>query len=129
MADVRHAKVKSSTTHPNARPTFRCLPDRVSGIPMALDSRPLAAERPIARLHDHENPNFLPIAQAQHHERGSYHLLSSSKRTWSRFSPITRNRIRAVLRHAAPTRDIPTRCQRQPISHSHPVSTTIHTGA
>src|SRR5437867_7833348 len=61
MADARHAKLKSRTTHPNARPTFRCLPDRVRGIPMALDSRPLAAESPDARLHDHENPNFLPI--------------------------------------------------------------------
>ena len=61
MADVTNARKKSITAHPNALPIFRCLPERVSGIPIALDNLPLAAERPLARLHDHENPNFLPI--------------------------------------------------------------------
>jgi hypothetical protein len=44
---------------PAIRPTFRCLPERVSGIPRLLDIFPFAEEMPKARLHDQENPNFV----------------------------------------------------------------------
>ena len=47
---------------PMARPTFLCRPDMVSGTPVALESLPFAAEIPSARLHENENPNFLPIS-------------------------------------------------------------------
>ena len=45
-----------------ARPTFRCMPDRVVGIPIRRASLPRAADNPIARFHENEKPYFLPIA-------------------------------------------------------------------
>lgn len=71
---VRHTRTPSPTTRdpprnrimgiqqPAERPTLRCLPDRVSGIPIARDSLPFAAEMPTARFHEKENPYFLPIS-------------------------------------------------------------------
>ena len=50
-----------TTQHPIARPTFRCLPERVSGIPVAREIFPFAAEMPSARFHENENPYFLPM--------------------------------------------------------------------
>jgi hypothetical protein len=35
---------------------FRWRPERVSGMPIARESRPLAAERPIARFHEKLKP-------------------------------------------------------------------------
>ena len=46
---------------PNSRPSFRSLPERVSGMPIARDMRPLAAERPEARFQENEKPNFFPM--------------------------------------------------------------------
>jgi len=44
---------------PSARPTLRCRPERVSGIPICLERRDFAAEMPSARFHEKENPYFL----------------------------------------------------------------------
>jgi len=38
---------------------LRCRPDFVSGIPIKRDNFPLAEDRPSARFHENENPNFL----------------------------------------------------------------------
>jgi hypothetical protein len=56
------AKARESTigtAHPIRRPSLRCLPDLVRGMPIILETLPLRAERPVARRHDHEKPNFL----------------------------------------------------------------------
>ena len=45
----------------NTRPTLRCRPDRVSGIPIILEILPFAEDTPNARLQENEKPNFLPI--------------------------------------------------------------------
>jgi hypothetical protein len=47
--------------HPTIRPIFCCLPDRVSGMPIFRESFPFADERPVARFHENEKPNFLAI--------------------------------------------------------------------
>lgn len=52
---------KSGTQHPKARPIARCRPDRVRGMPIFRDKRPLAAEMPSARLHENEKPCFLRL--------------------------------------------------------------------
>jgi len=53
--------IATGIQQPIMRPIFRCLPDRVSGIPSCLDNRPFAAESPIARFHYHERPNFFGL--------------------------------------------------------------------
>ena len=53
----RHA---NGMQHPIILPSFRCRPERVNGIPSCRESFPLAEDRPIARFHDHAEPNFLP---------------------------------------------------------------------
>jgi hypothetical protein len=58
-AQFRQARI---TQQPIARPTFRCLPERVSGIPMAREIFPFAEEMPSARFQENENPYFFPIA-------------------------------------------------------------------
>lgn len=47
--------------HPIALPTFRCLPPRVRGIPVALEILLFAAEIPDALFQENENPYFLPM--------------------------------------------------------------------
>ena len=47
--------------HPTALPIFLCLPCCVRGIPVFREVLPLALEIPIARFHEKEIPNFLPI--------------------------------------------------------------------
>lgn len=50
---------------PSDLPTFRCRPDRVSGIPVFLEIFCFIADNPLALFQDHEKPNFLlrrPIA-------------------------------------------------------------------
>ncbi len=47
--------------HPIALPTFRCLPPRVRGIPVAFEILLFAAEIPNARFQENENPYFLPM--------------------------------------------------------------------
>ena len=42
------------------RPILRCRPERVSGTPSFRESRPLAAESPVARFQENEKPSFLP---------------------------------------------------------------------
>lgn len=59
ISDAANAPI--TIKHPIALPTLRCLPERVRGTPIALDNLPLAAESPIARFHENENPYFLPI--------------------------------------------------------------------
>ena len=54
-------KTATGKVHPMARPMARCRPERVSGIPILLESRALAADIPKARFHEKENPNFLPM--------------------------------------------------------------------
>ncbi len=44
------------------RPALRSRPDFVSGIPISREIFPFSPDRPLARFHDHEKPNFLPIA-------------------------------------------------------------------
>jgi hypothetical protein len=46
------------TTHPIARPNFRCRPDRVNGMPILREIRPLAADTPSARFHEKDNPGI-----------------------------------------------------------------------
>jgi len=48
--------------HPSAAPNFRCLPYLVRGMPSALDRRPLAADRPTARLHENDRPGMPKLA-------------------------------------------------------------------
>lgn len=55
---------------PSDLPTFRCRPDRVSGIPVFLENFCFIADNPLARFQDHENPNLLfrrPIAISLQH--------------------------------------------------------------
>jgi len=52
------------TQHPAARPTLRCRPDLVSGIPVFRDIFPFIPEMPVARFHENENPCFLPMISA-----------------------------------------------------------------
>jgi hypothetical protein len=52
------------TQQPAALPTFRWRPDLVSGMPVARDIRPFAAEIPRARFAENEKPNFLPIVSS-----------------------------------------------------------------
>jgi hypothetical protein len=49
-----------STQHPIAAPVFRCLPDRVSGIPSCRDSLPFAADNPTALFHE-KGPGIPPL--------------------------------------------------------------------
>jgi hypothetical protein len=44
--------------HPAAAPNFRCLPERVSGTPICLDSLPFAADKPTARFHEKDMPGI-----------------------------------------------------------------------
>ena len=46
---------------PMALPIFLCLPERVSGIPMAREILPFAEDIPSARFHENEKPYFLPM--------------------------------------------------------------------
>ena len=50
--------MSKGTQHPAIRPNLRCLPERVRGIPIALDILPLADDNPKARRQDQEKPNF-----------------------------------------------------------------------
>lgn len=42
--------------HPIIRPILRCRPERDSGIPVLRETRPFAAEIPLARFHENEKP-------------------------------------------------------------------------
>ena len=44
--------------HPRAAPTFLCLPDLVSGIPIWRESLVFAPDSPTARLHENESPGI-----------------------------------------------------------------------
>tara|TARA_R110001592_G_scaffold67304_1_gene206335 strand:- start:226 stop:540 length:315 start_codon:yes stop_codon:yes gene_type:complete len=55
------SNIANGTQHPMALPTFRCLPERVKGIPIFLLNLPFAAEIPSARFQLKLTPNFLPI--------------------------------------------------------------------
>ena len=48
--------------HPIAAPIFRCLPFRVSGIPICRESRPFAADSPIARFQENDSPG-IPVVR------------------------------------------------------------------
>ena len=65
--ELRHVKRPSRAMLPkttqqlNARPILRWRPDRVRGTPICREIFPLSADRPEARLHENDIPNFLPI--------------------------------------------------------------------
>ena len=61
MAADEPMNTTRGTQQPNARPAFRCRPERVRGIPICLDILPFIAETPMARFHENEKPYFLPI--------------------------------------------------------------------
>jgi hypothetical protein len=53
------SEIRMATAHPMRRPSLRCLPDLVRGMPVIREILPLRADSPVARRHDHEKPNFL----------------------------------------------------------------------
>jgi hypothetical protein len=60
VAPSRPRNKTIQTKQPRAAPTFRCLPERVSGIPILRESRAFAAEMPINLLQ--ENPPLFILA-------------------------------------------------------------------
>lgn len=64
-AERRAANTSNVTQHPEARPIFWRRPDRVSGTPIFLESRPFADESPDARFHENDVPNFRPIVSPE----------------------------------------------------------------
>ena len=52
------ARTNNASVQPIIRPILRCLPDRVSGMPIFRERRPLAADSPVARLHENETPGI-----------------------------------------------------------------------
>lgn len=44
--------------HPAAFPNLRCRPVRVNGMPICLDNFPFAADMPLARFHENDNPGI-----------------------------------------------------------------------
>ena len=75
--------------HPIPLPIFLWRPERVSGIPSWRESRPLAADRPMARFHENEKPYFLPIAILSPFDFLSYSF--SSHPTTIPFSTVIRS--------------------------------------
>ncbi len=66
IAAVLPIKIAAGTQHPNALPTLRWRPERVNGIPIALDTPDLSFVKPIALFHENESPgilNFLAICE------------------------------------------------------------------
>jgi hypothetical protein len=49
---------------PNARPTLRCRPERVNGMPSCRDSRALAPDIPNARFQENETPGIRTLLRA-----------------------------------------------------------------
>jgi len=56
MAVRPPTKSTKNTQQPSIRPSFRCRPERVRGMPVRRDSRALAAEIPTARFHENDKP-------------------------------------------------------------------------
>jgi hypothetical protein len=54
-------RMNAAKQQPTALPAARCLPERVNGILVFLDIRPLRPLNPDARREEKEKPNFLPI--------------------------------------------------------------------
>ena len=48
----------AGTQHPMAFPILRCRPERVSGMPIWRDNFDFAAEMPVARFHENDNPGI-----------------------------------------------------------------------
>lgn len=48
----------AGTQQPIARPTARCLPDLVSGMPISRDSFAFAEEMPVALFQENETPGM-----------------------------------------------------------------------
>lgn len=61
-AEARPRQAASITAQPVNRPIFRCRPERVSGIPVALEMRPFIADMPVARFQESERPCFLRMS-------------------------------------------------------------------
>jgi hypothetical protein len=60
-----------TTQQPSIRPSLRCRPERVSGIPICLESLDLAAEMPSARFQEKENPYFFTFRVDTHNPHSS----------------------------------------------------------
>ena len=56
MAVRPPTKSTKNTQQPSIRPSFRCRPERVRGMPVRRDSRALAAEIPRARFQENDKP-------------------------------------------------------------------------
>ena len=55
---VPSRKKAAGIQQPRALPTLRCLPDRVSGIPIEREIFDLNAEMPTARFHENDRPGI-----------------------------------------------------------------------
>ena len=58
---VPSRKKAAGIQQPRALPTLRCLPDRVSGIPIEREIFDLNAEMPTARFHENDRPGILNL--------------------------------------------------------------------
>lgn len=58
LARIGNSRIGNTQPQPIMRPSLRCWPDRVVGIPVALAIRCFAEETPRARFHENENPYF-----------------------------------------------------------------------
>jgi len=59
--DAPAAMAAIDIQQPTALPIFLCLPDRVKGMPILREIRPLAADKPDALFQENEKPCFFPI--------------------------------------------------------------------
>lgn len=73
-----------ATQHPAILPIFRCLPERLSGIPVARENFCFACDIPTARFHENEIPKlgirFFAIAGLRHLR--TFRLTMSTTTPW-----------------------------------------------